>query len=82
MITSLGLKTKVRLRKHKKARYAIGNVSNKDISKIITDCEKLPHESYEKKSPKHETTDSYFYLARQLAECTMRADSLKLHGYL
>ena len=82
MITSLGLKTKVRLQKYKKARYAIRNVSNKDISKIITDFEKLPYESYENKRPEHETTDSYFYLARQLVECTMIADALKLHGYL
>ena len=32
-ITSLGFKTKARSQKYKKARYAIGNVSEKDISK-------------------------------------------------
>ena len=32
-------------------------------------------------STKHEPTDSYFYLSRQLAECMMRADDLNLHIY-
>ena len=64
MITCLGLKAKVRPHKCKKARYAIGNVSNKERSKIIREFEKLPYESYEKKSPKHEPTDSYFYPER------------------
>ena len=35
LITSLGLKAKVRSHKYKKARYDIGNVSKKDLSKII-----------------------------------------------
>ena len=35
LITSLGFKDKVRPHKYKKARYAIGNVSKKDILKII-----------------------------------------------
>ena len=43
--------------------YAIGNVSKKDLSNIIKDFEKLPYEIYEKDRPKHEPTDSYFYLA-------------------
>ena len=34
-ITSLGFKAKVRPQKYKKERYAIGNVSKKDLSKII-----------------------------------------------
>ena len=41
LITSLGFKAKVRPQKHKKARYAIGNVSRKDLSKIIREFEKL-----------------------------------------
>ena len=61
-ITSLGLKAKVRSHTCKKSRYAIGNVSKKDLLKIIGEFEKLPYESYEKKRPKHEHTDSYFYL--------------------
>ena len=35
LITSLGLNTKARSQRYKKARYAIGKVSEKDISKII-----------------------------------------------
>ena len=35
LVTALVFKTKVRLQKYKKARYAIGNVSEKDFSKII-----------------------------------------------
>ena len=41
LITSLDFKTKARSQNYKKARYAIGNVSEKDISKIITEFEKL-----------------------------------------
>ena len=57
MITSLGFKPKVISHKYKKARYAIGNFSKKDLSKIIREFEKLPYENYEKKRPKHEPTD-------------------------
>ena len=35
LIIYLGFKTKARSQKYKRARYAIGNVSEKDISKII-----------------------------------------------
>ena len=35
LITSLGFKAKVRPQKYKKARYAIVNVSKKNLSKII-----------------------------------------------
>ena len=31
--------------------------------------------------PKHDPTDSYFYLARQIVKCMMRADARKLHVY-
>ena len=57
------------------------NVSWKVLSKIIREFEKLPYESCEKKTPKHEPTDSSFYLARQLAKCTMRDDILNSHVY-
>ena len=60
LITSLGFKAKVRPPKYKKARYATGNVSKKDISKIIGEFEKFEKLPYEKKRPKHEPTDSYF----------------------
>ena len=76
LITSLGFKAKARLQKYKKARYAIVNVSKKDLSKIIRDFKKFEKLHYEKKMPKHESTDSYFYISRQLAKCMMRADTL------
>ena len=57
MITSLGFKTKARSQKYKKARYAIGIVGEKDISKIIKDFEKIEKLPYEKKKPKHELTE-------------------------
>ena len=81
LITSLGIKAKTMPKKYKKARYAIVNVIKKDISKIIRDFEKLTYESYEKKRPKHEPTDNYFYLSRQLAKCMMRADALNSYNY-
>ena len=40
LIASLGIKAKVRTHKYKKARYAIGNVSKKDLSNIIREFEK------------------------------------------
>ena len=56
LVTSLGFKTKVRSQKYKKARYAIKNVSEKDLSRIIKDFEKIDKLPYEKKRPKHEPT--------------------------
>ena len=64
LITSLGFKSKARPKKYKKARYAIGNVSKKELSKIIREFEKFEKLPSEKKRPKHEPTDRYFYLAR------------------
>ena len=58
LITSLGINAKTRRKKYKKARYAIGNVCKKDLSKIIREFEKSPYESYEMKRPKHEPTDT------------------------
>ena len=81
LVTSLGFKTKVGSQKYKKARYAIRNVSKKDLSKIIKEFEKIEKLNYEKKRPKHEPTDRYFYLARQLEKCKMRADTLNWHNY-
>ena len=58
MVTTLARKTKVRSQKYKKARYAIGNVSEKDLSKIIKEFEKIGKVTYEKSIPKHEPTYS------------------------
>ena len=41
LVTDLDLKTKTRSKKYKKSRYAIGNVSMKDLSNIIKEFEKL-----------------------------------------
>ena len=57
LITSLGFKAKARPQKYKRERYAIGNVSEKDIYKIIQKFEKSENLSYEKKRPKHEPTN-------------------------
>ena len=58
LITSLGFKTKSRSHKLKKARYAIRNVSKKDLSNIIRKFEKFEKLPYEKKRPKHEPPGS------------------------
>ena len=81
LITSLGFKTKAGSQKYKNARYAIGNVSEKDLSKIIKRFEKIDKLPYEKKRPKHEPTDSYFHLARQLAKFMMRSNNRNCHDY-
>ena len=41
LVTALALKTKARSKKYKKARYAVGNVSMKDLSNKIKEFEKL-----------------------------------------
>ena len=79
LVTALAFNTKVRSPKYKKARYAIGNVSETDLSKIIKDFEKIRKLPYEKRIPKHEPTPSYFHIVRQLAKCMMRSDELNRH---
>ena len=64
MVTFLDFKTKTRSQKYKKARYAIGNVSEKDFFMIIKDSGKIEKLPYEKKRPKHEPKGSYFHLAK------------------
>ena len=46
LVTALAFKTKARSPKYKKARYAIGNVSEKDFSKIIKEFEKIGKLTY------------------------------------
>ena len=81
VIASLGLRAKSRPKKYKKARYAIGNFSKKDLPKIIREFENFPYKSYESRRPKHDPTDIYFYLSRQIVKYVMRADDLNLHVY-
>ena len=63
----------------KQARYTIGNFSEKDLSKIIKDFEKIGKMPYEKRNPKHEPTPRYFHLVRQLAKFMMISDELNRH---
>ena len=58
LITSLGFETKVTSQKYKKTGYAIGNVSKKDLSKIIREFEIFEKLTSEKKRSKHDPTDS------------------------
>ena len=69
LVTALDLKTKAGSKIYKKARYAIGNVSMKDLSNKIKDFEnfvKVPHLKW---TPKHEPTLSYFHLVECLRKC-------------
>ena len=72
MITSLVIKTIGSSKENKKARCVITYVSLKDLYKIIKEFENLPYEGYVRNMSKYEPIESYFYLARQLAKCTMR----------
>ena len=74
-----GFQDQIKVAKYKKARYAIGNVSEKDLSKIIKEFEKIGKLPYEKRIPKHEPTPSYFHLVRQLAKYLMRSDKHNRH---
>ena len=68
LVTALDFKTKVRSPKYKKSRYAIGNVSEKDLSKIIKEFEKIGKLPYEKRIPKHGPTPRYFHLVKETCE--------------
>ena len=48
---------------------------------IIREFEKFEKLPNEKKRPKHELTESYFHLARQLVKCMMRSDKLNWYGH-
>ena len=79
MITSLVLKTNVGSKKNIKSRYEINNVSMKYLSNIIKEFEKLLYKGYVKKRPKHEPTEGYLYLSRQLFKCMMIIDDLNYY---
>ena len=79
LVTALDFKTKVGLQKYKKARYAIVNVSKKDLLKNIKDFEKIGKVPYVKRIPKHEPTSRYYYLVTCIAECMMRSDENNQH---
>ena len=66
-------------RKNKKARYAIGNVSKKDLSKISKEFDKIGKVPYVKRIPRHETTSGCFHLVRCIAKCMMISDEHNWH---
>ena len=75
----LALKTKASSTEYKKARYAIGNVSMKDLSKKIKEFEKFVKVPHFEKTPKHEPTLSYFHLVECLRKCMMRSGENNHH---
>ena len=79
LVTALALKTNARPKKYKKARYAIRNVSKKDLSKVIKKFEKIGKVPYVKSISKHEPNLSYFHLVRCISKCMMRYDEHNRH---
>ena len=53
-------KTNIRSHKYKKSRFAIGNVSKKDLTKIMRKFGKFEKLPSEKNRPKHDPTDRFF----------------------
>ena len=74
-----GFQDQIKVAKIKKARYAIGNFSKKDLLKIIKEFEKIGKVPYVKRIPKHEPTSRYFHLVRYIAACMMRSDEHNRH---
>ena len=74
--------TKARSKKYKKARYAIRNVSMKDLSNKIKEFEKIVKVPYAKRIPKHEPTSSYYHIVGCITECMLRCgeDNQQVHG--
>ena len=79
MVTDLALKTKASSTKYKKARYAIGNVSMKDLSNKTKEFENFVKVPHLEKTPKHEPTLSYFHLVECLRKCMMRSGEKNHH---
>ena len=69
------------MHRYKKSKYAIVNIRKKYLSKIIREFETFEKIPSEKKRPKHEPTDRYFYLAKQLVKCIMISNNLNWHDY-
>ena len=53
----------------------------KDLSKKIKEFESFVKLTHLKKTPKHEPTESYFQLAREITKCMMRSDKLNTYGH-
>ena len=82
LVTALVFKNKVGSQKYKKARYAIKNVSKKDLLKIIKEPEKIGKVPYVKKIPKREPIFRYYHVVRCIAKCMMRSNehNRPVHG--
>ena len=82
LVTALALKTKAMLQKYKKASYAIGNVSEKDLSNIIKEFGKNVKVPYVKSIPKHDPNSSYYHLVGCIAKCMFICgeDNQNVHG--
>ena len=74
-----GLQSQSEVEKYIKARYAIGNVSMKDLSKKIKEFEKFVKVPHLKNTSKHEPTLSYFHLVECLRKCMMRCGEKNHH---
>ena len=77
-----GSQDQSKVEKYKKARYAIGNVSMKDLSNKIKEFLKIVKVPYVKMIPKHDPTSSYYHLVGCIAECMLRCgeDNQHVHG--
>ena len=81
LVTTLDFKAKLRSSKYKKGKFTIVNVSEKDLSKIIKEFEKIGKVPYVKRITKHNPTSSYFHLVGKIAKCMMRSDKLNWHDH-
>ena len=79
LVTALDINTKSRSTKYKKSRYAIVNISMKDLSNKIKEFENFVKVPHLKKTPKHEPTMSYFHLVECLRKCMMRSGENNHH---
>ena len=66
LVTALDIKTKVKSQKYKKARYAIVNVSMKDLSNKTKEFEKFVKVTYVKRIPKYEPKQNSYEIGRVL----------------
>ena len=74
-----GSQDQSKVEKYEMARYTIGNVSMKDLSKKIKEFEKFVKVPHLKRTPKHEPTLSYFHLVKCLRKCMMRSGENNHH---
>ena len=81
-ITSLDINAIRKLKNVKKSKFAITEVSLKYLSKIVNEFKDVPYEGYVRKISKYMHTDSYFYIARNLAEFMMSKKSMSNSGGL